>query len=398
MTRTTALVLPLVLAAAGSACSGDHEPPQAHARPAVPVTTVRASQVELAEPLEAGGVIAARESALLSSRVVAVILDVHVRAGDRVRAGQVLVTLDARDVADQARQAAAGALAAEKGLARARSEQAAAEAEHRLAQAWHARISALHARNSATAQERDEADARLASAAARLRGAEATIEAADAHVASARAGAGAAATIESFTIIRAPFDGLVTERLMDPGNLASPGVPLLQVESAGARQVEVTADEARAAYINPGDRVDVLLEPATGRGGGERAVQGTVAEVARAMAADQRAFTVKVALPSGEGVRTGTFARVRFRGAARRALVIPASAVRRTGQVTSVFVLDGAAARLRLVRLGETTAETVEVLAGLDAGEAVVASPPPGLSDGHPVAVQGSPVPEGARP
>jgi RND family efflux transporter MFP subunit len=387
MKRASAFITVPLLAAGLAAChdgGGTGEPAE---RAAITVTTAPASMATAAERLEAGGVVAAPNAAIVTSRIVAPILSVRVRAGDRVRKGDVLVTLDGRDVADQARQAGAAAVAAEKALAQARTQQAAAEAEHRLAAAWHARITGLHAKSSATAQERDEAEARLAGAAARVAGAQAGIDQADAQVTAARAAAGAASTTESFTIVRAPFDGLVTERLTDPGNLAAPGTPLLRVDSDGARHVEARVDEARASLIQPGDRADVLLHGG-GAGGEETAFEGTVIEVARAIAADQRAFTVKVALPAAERARTGTFARVRFRGAERRALLIPVSAVRRHGQVTSVFVVEHGEARLRLVHTGDEGPAGVAVLAGLDAGEVVVTSPPAQLTDGHPVLVR----------
>ena len=104
--------------------------------------------------------------------------------------------------------------------------------------------------------------------------------------------------------MRAPFDGLVTERLTDPGNLAAPGVPLLRIESDGARQVVVRVDEARAAYVHAGDRVIVLIDAAAEQGADDKGLEGVVAEVARAVGADQRAFTVKVSLPSTVTART----------------------------------------------------------------------------------------------
>jgi RND family efflux transporter MFP subunit len=383
MKRLTEIIaLSLVTAGGLSACGGTD-----HARGATPqepiaVIVAPVAAVATAERLEAGGVVTAPESASVSSRLVATIVSVRVKAGDRVRAGDVLVTLDARDVTEHAHQARAGAVAAEKGLTQARSEQSAVEAEHRLATAWHKRIAALHVRNSATDQERDEAEARLAAAAARLAGAQAGIEGADAHLASARAGVGVATATESFTTLRAPFDGLVTERFTDPGNLASPGIPLLRIESDGARQVVMRVDEARAAYVQPGDRVSVLMDAIDDKG-----VEGVVAEVARAVGAGQRAFTVKVTVPRTVTARTGSFARVVFRGAPRRALLVPAAAVQRHGQVSSVFVVQDGVASLRLIQVGGSSAEGVEVLAGLDAGESIVTSPPTRLVDGAKVAI-----------
>jgi RND family efflux transporter MFP subunit len=307
----------------------------------------------------------------------------------------VLIGLDARDVTGQTALARARAVAAEKALAQARAERGAVEADHRLAAAWNTRIAALHARNSATDQERDEAEARLASAAARLDAARARIEGAEAELESGRAAFGVAAATEAFATLRAPFDGLVTERLADAGSLAAPGVPLVRMESGGARQVVVRVDEARAARIQPGDRVSVEIDALDEAVAPDRRVAGVVAEVARAAGSDQHAFTVKVTVPPAVAVRTGSFARVVFRGEPRRALLVPAEAIRRQGQVSSVYVVQDGVARLRLIQAGASSPEGVEVLAGLDPGESVVAPPPAGLVDGRKVVIRERATPTG---
>jgi RND family efflux transporter MFP subunit len=382
-------IVVLSLAAGGLfACGrGNGHAPDAGAPEPVAVTVAPVVVADTAERLEAGGVVAAPESASVSSRMVATITAVSVKAGDRVRAGDVLVRLDARAVSEHTTQARAAARAAERALTQARTEQAAAEAEHRLATAWHQRITALHARNSATAQERDEAEARLSAAAARLAGVQAAIDSVDAHRETAGAAVAVAEATESFTTVRAPFDGLVTERLTDPGNLAAPGVPLLQIESDGPRQVVARVDEARVAYVRPGDRVSVVIDASDQREAGETAIEGVVAEVARAVGADQRAFTVRVSLPAKVTARTGRFARLVFRGAPRRALFVPPHAIQRHGQVSSVYVVQDGVARLRLIQAGATSSEGVEVLAGLDAGELIVIAKQRRLMDGATVAI-----------
>jgi RND family efflux transporter MFP subunit len=296
-------------------------------------------------------------------------------------------------MADQARAAEASAGAAQQGLTVATAEQAAATAERKLAAAWHGRIVSLHERRSATTQELDEAEARLSSAVARAESASARVAQASAQVAAARAAADAATTTQSFGVVRAPFDGLVTERLTDPGNLASPGTPLLRLDSMGAPHVEVRVDEARERYLREGDRVEVRFDDDTGA---SRPVEGLVTEIARAVRADERAFMVKVSLPSDHAPRTGTFARVRFRGGSREALVVPSSTVRRQGQLSTVFVVEEGIARLRLLQIGHEGAEGIEVLAGLDRGEVIVNRPPPGLTDGRRIAPESAP--GGARP
>ena len=374
-----------------SGCGGGHVPDVTTQAP-VTITAAPVVAIDTTERLEAGGVVAAQQSASLSSRIVATIVAVRVNAGDHVRAGDELVALDARDVSEQTTQARATAVAVENALTQARSERIAAEAEHRLATVWQKRMAELHERNSATAQERDEAEARLAAAAARLSGAEAGIQGAEAQLLSARAAAGAAAATESFTAIRAPFDGLVTERLVDAGNLAAPGVPLLRLDADGPRQVVVRVDEARAAYVHSGDRVSVLIdavgnEPSSGHDG----IGGVVAEVARAIGADQRAFTVKVTIPVTVTARSGSFARVVFRGAPRRALLVPARAVQRHGQVSSVYVVQDGVARLRLIQPGVLSSDGIEVLAGLEAGESIATSPIARLTDGVAVVTGAAP-------
>jgi RND family efflux transporter MFP subunit len=186
---------------------------------------------------------------------------------------------------------------------------------------------------------------------------------------------------------------MVTERLTDPGNLATPGVPLVRIESLGAKEVVVRVDEARVAFVRSGDAAAVAIESAPGSAAG-LTTEGVVAEVAHAVGPDQRAFTVKVSLPRSIDARSGRFARVFFRGAPRRALVIPASAVQTHGQVSSVFVVQDGRARLRLIQTGQALpdrSENIEVLSGLEAGESVVTRPSGRLADGVQVSVGAAP-------
>jgi HlyD family secretion protein len=343
---------------------------------AVAVTVATAGLADVADTFEAGGVVEARTTATLTARIVAPIRDVLVSPGDRVRSGQVLIVLDGRDLAAQARRARAAGVSADQDVSAAESDRQAAEAALALARATHDRIAGLHARRSATAQELDDvtgalraAEARAASAAARARSAAAGVE-------GAKAASDAASATEAFSRIVAPFDGIVTEKTAEPGNMAAPGTRLLRVEDARAFRLEVRLDESRVGQVAPGATVPVSLD--TGPDGIPRTVTGTVTEIARAVDADTRAFLVKISLPGNSGVRSGMFGRAHFALGPRPALSVPAAAVVRRGQMTSVFVVEKGIARLRLVNVSGT-----EVLAGLSAGEVVVLNPPPSLSDGR---------------
>jgi hypothetical protein len=156
-------------------------------------------------------------------------------------------------------------------------------------------------------------------------------------------------------------------------------------------------DEARAAYVHAGDRVTVLIDAATEQGAHDTGLEGVVTEMARAVDTDQRTVAVKVGLPSTVTTRTGSFARVVFRGAPRQALLVPAHAIQRNGQVSSVYVVRDGVAAMRLVRVGTASPQGVEVLAGLAAGESIVVSPPAGLADGARVTAGRGPARTGRR-
>jgi RND family efflux transporter MFP subunit len=369
------------------ACGKTHEPTPEQ-RPARDVAVDSVTTVSRPATLEAGGVVQARTTATLVARIMATVRDVRVRPGDRVRAGQVLVVLDDRDLAANARVAQSSASAASQGLSAATSEREAASAALTLARASHDRVSGLYAKKSATSAELDEALAGLRAAEARFASADARVKQAEAARTGATAAGDAASVTASFATITAPFAGVVTEKLVEPGNMAAPGTPLVRVEDVGNFRLDVRVDESRAQFVRIGDRVGVKVDGAAADG---RVLDttGEIIEVARAVDADTRAFLVKVALPASEGLRSGMFGRVSLRGTEQKVLLVPAAAVVRNGQLTFVFAIDKGRARLRMVSLGERTEDGVEVLAGLADGETVVVNVPPGLVDGQPVKVAG---------
>jgi multidrug efflux pump subunit AcrA (membrane-fusion protein) len=333
---------------------------------------------DVASAVDSGGVVQARTTARITARILAPVREVRVSPGDRVREGQTLIVLDGNDLAAGARSARSAALAAEQGANAAAAERQAAEVALALALASHDRIAGLQAKRSATAQELDDATAALRSAEARVAGASARALQAASVVESARAASDQASTTESFTRIAAPFDGMVTEKLIEPGNMASPGMPLLRLEDTRGFRLEVRVDESRIGRIRNGEGVPVFL------GTGTSPIDGKVVEISRAEDADARAFLVKIALPDAAGLRSGEFGKARFGGTPRRALTVPSSAIVRRGQLTSVFVVDKGVARVRVVNLSES-----EVLAGLTESEMVILSPPSAVTDGRRVSVGG---------
>ena len=344
----------------------------------IAVTAAPVVMTDVTRTIDSGGVVQARTTATITSRILAPVREVRVSPGDRVRAGQTLIVLDGDELASGARAARAAALAAEQGSRAVAAELQAAEAGLVLARASHDRVAGLQARRSATAQELDDAIATLRSAEARVAGASARASQAASTVESARAASDQAATTAAFTTIAAPFDGLVSGKMIEPGNMASPGMPLIRLEDTREFRLEVRVDESRIGQVRQGDSLPVFLGP------GAAPIAGTVIEISRAVDADARAFLVKIALPDAPGLRSGEFGRARFTATPRRALTVPPSALIRRGQLTSVFVVDHGVAAMRLVNVDES-----EVLAGLSESELVILSPPAGMADGRRVSAGG---------
>jgi RND family efflux transporter MFP subunit len=371
---------------AAAGCTGQTGTPPSQTASPIEVRVAQAEQKPLTTTFEAGGVIRAQTTAQVMSRIVAPVLEVRVRPGDRVKLGQAVVLLDNRDLAARNAQAGAALAAAQNGRISADASRDAADAALTLAKIHHARVQGLRDRNSATPAELDKATADLRAADGAARAAAARSAEAAAAVEAAEAAGRGAAVAASYSTITAPFDGLVTAKLTEPGNMASPGMPLLTIEAVDAFRLEFHADEARVRSLRPGDEVAVEVE-----GGGEAtSMTGKVVEIAHAIDVAAHTFAVKVAIPPDPALRSGMFARARLRSDVRNVLNVPPEAIVRRGQLSLVFVVDDERrARLRAVTTGARADDAVEILAGLSQGERVVVAPPASLVDGLPVRVAG---------
>jgi RND family efflux transporter MFP subunit len=353
--------------------------------PRASVTLTRAGTVNMPSQFEAGGVVRARLAAPIASRLLAPVAEVRVRPGARVRRDEPLVLLDVRELQAQADRASAALAAAEQSVQAAESEKQGADAGLGLASASFDRINGLYAKRSATAQEFDESTAALQAARAHAASAAAHVAEARSALVAARSGASAAAITAAYATIAAPFDGVITERFVDPGAMASPAAPLLTLEDPSSFRLEVRLDEARATRIAVGQTAEVQIESSG------KWMPARVAEVSRIDPASH-GFVVKIDVPPSTGCRSGAFGRARFTLASRSALTAPSSSIVRRGQMTFVFAVDREGlARLRPVSAGPGGGERVEILAGVQEGEELVLDPPASLADGVRVKPGGKP-------
>ncbi|HLJ73504.1 MAG TPA: efflux RND transporter periplasmic adaptor subunit, partial [Thermoanaerobaculia bacterium] len=330
----------LALAAAllAAACSPSRDVPSSPA--SVSTTTELVRSTEVPDVRVTTGTVRASTVSTLSAKVLGNVTRVLVNEGDRVRAGQLLVQIDDRDVRAKTDQARAAWHAMDDAIASATAAVTGAEANANFAKATYDRFAVLRERGSVSPHEFEEVAARQTAAQADAERAKGERERLFAQRAQAGAGVAEAETFLSYTRVTSPTDGVITARFIDPGAQAAPGVPLVAVEGAGAYRVETTVDEELATRIHVGDRV--LIDGAAAR----------VSHIAPVDALTRSAF-VKIDLPPQTAHRSGTFVHVSFSIGTRRSLIVPATAVVRHGQIASVFVVDDrGTARMRLVTLG----------------------------------------------
>lgn len=304
-------------------------------------TVVRFAQVDQTYAAEAT-VEAVRQSTV-AAQIAGRIVDVRFDAGDYVEKGQVLVRIDEREVA----QAVAGRQA-EVASARATLENARANYE-RTRQLFQQKFVSQAALDKALAEYR----------------------AAQAQAAASSAGAGQAQTLRSYTNIVAPYSGVVSERHVQIGEMATPGMPLMTGFDPRDLRVVASIPQYKLTQIKAAGRAAVEF-PALNRW-----VNATSIQVLPAVDEKTRVFQVRLELPANlRDVYPGMFARAHFVVGRTQKLAIPASAVLRRSEVTAVYVVTpDKQIRLRQVRLGESSSGNVEVLAGLMPGETIALDP-----------------------
>lgn len=314
---------------------GKHRPSTAAS---LPVASVRVQAID-AKPHVAAedvvGTVRPKLHSVIEAKVSGRIEKMLVTPGQQVKAGELLAQLDSREIQAKLDQA----------LAVSRQS----ESEFK-------RYETLRAKQVITPAE---------------------FEAVQSRYQVAVATAAEAETMLGYTKITAPFDGIVTRKLADVGDLATPGKPLVELEDPKVLQFETAVPEAIIGKVSLGAKLPVRI--------GSQERQATVSEIAPSGDPGSRTFLVKLDLPSATDLRTGQFGRVEIPVTETRVLRAPASAVIQRGQMELVFVVTDGHAQLRLVKTGKRFGNEIELLSGVSAGENLVTEGAPSLVDGQPV-------------
>lgn len=321
------------------ACAAEHHPPE-HSEP-LPTAKVE-TQVVTAMGLQGQeavvGTVRAKLRATLEAKVSGRIRRLSVAVGQRVKRGQVVAELDVKEI---------------------RAKLAKAQAVLKQAEADRDRYQRLLKKKSVTQAEFEGVQARYSVAVATVTEVE---------------------SILAYARVTAPFDGVVTHKLADVGDLASPGRPIVEIEDPSQLRFEAAVPDALSRFVGLGAELPVRVASI------ETPLTGTVSELAPAADPNSRTRLVKIDLPAQDNLRAGQFGRTLVPTGRTRVLRIPTSAVVRRGQLEIVFVAADNVATLRLVKTGKVVGELVEVVSGLDSGETIVVSDPSRLRDGQPIA------------
>ncbi len=331
------LILPFLIPAALLAGCGRGEPARdARIQSLVTVEAAAVESLEMPVTQAVHGTVRPLARARVSSRINATIAWADFAIGQDVDAGDILVRLSAAEIDSRVDQA------------RTRLEQATRD---------HAREVSLLERGATTREMARALEERRAIAEGELAEARAMLD---------------------YTEIRAPFRGVVTQKFIHAGDLATPARPLFVIEGADRFQAEFAVPES-LPRLEPGAKLRLWS--------GETSVIATLAEISPAAAPGTRTRLAKIDLPDARAFRSGEFVRVEWPAGESRMLTVPASAVSRFGQMERVFVIRDGVARLRLVKTGITMGDRAQILAGLDAGETVIVAGPRALADGQPVEI-----------
>ena len=375
--RRMAPLLSLALLAGCSTQQPDHKAFDRPA-PAVKVQVATAKEGHHSQTQRLSGTVRAMRSAALASKLMGTIQQVQVQAGDRVKAGQLLAVIDARDAEAMIHKAEAGKHEAEMALQETESHIAASQANLTLSDATLKRYETLRLEKSVTPQEFEEVQARQRAAAASIEALQARKQQVLAKIKQAESDHRNAEALHSYAELRAPFDGVITQKHADPGSLAVPGVPVLTVEETSRYRLEVPVEESRVSAIKPGQKLEVRVAAA-----GDEPIPGVVREIEPSADPASRTYLVKVELPARARVRSGMYGEALLPGGPSDAIWIESRSIVRQGQIEGVYMVEGGnIARLRLLKLGSVSGNQVEVLSGLTQAESYVLAPVPELKDG----------------
>lgn len=357
--RNYIIAMVLTMALVLASCGGNETNKAVDNAPAVAVQLRAVAQNTDNSFLTVSGKVQAAKSANISTRMMGYVDKIYVEVGEAVKSGQLLLSVNNADVSAKLAQVNAGITEATAAYTNAEKD--------------YQRFTSLFKENSASQKELDDITANYNMAKARLESAKQMRNEVNAQL--------------SYANIRAPFNGVVTNKFINAGDMANPGMPMLEVESPGKHQVLAMVPESEILDIKPDAEVSVLLKSLA------KSVKGRVTEVSTSAKNTGGQYLVKVMLESSDAnILSGMYATVQFpieRKASATAVMVPTKALVENGQLTGIYtVSESSTALLRWLRIGRVFGDEVEVLSGLSQDEEYIVSSDGKLFNGAKVSIQ----------
>jgi len=327
--------------------------------PIISVKTAKVSENNTNPFLSSSGKVEAVNSASLSTRTMGYVDNVYVNVGDKIKKGQLLISVNSADLIAKRAQVNAGITEVNVAYQNAKND--------------FNRFTELFNENSASQKELDDITAHYNMAKARLESAKQMKNEINAQL--------------SYTNIKAPFSGIVTNKLVNIGDMANPGVPLLEIEATGSFQVVTMVSEANISQIEVGSEVNVEVKSLS------KILKGKVTEVSTSSKNTGGQYLVKASLELKEvKILSGMYTTVQFSNVKQvksDRVLVPIDAIVTRGQLSGVYTVSQTnTALLRWLRLGKTFGDKVEVLSGLSANEEYIISASNKLSNGSKITIQ----------
>ncbi len=291
------------------------------------------------------GQITAKQTATISTRIMGYVRKIYVKPGDRVNAGQLLVSISSDDIS--AKKAQAQAMVIE------------AEAAAKNTQRDFERFKRLREQNSVSDKELENVELQNTSINARLQVARQSLNEVNAMLA--------------YTNIQAPFSGIVSQKMIDEGSMANPGMPLLVIEQGGDLQVVASVSETYIQYVKVGDKADIELKSIS------RSLQGIITVLSPSAYGTGGQYSVKISIDdtNKKDIQSGMFANIFIPNNSASGipskLTLDITSIIYRDQLTGVYVVNEEnQASLRWIKLGKETGNQVEVLSGLKPNDKII--------------------------
>jgi RND family efflux transporter MFP subunit len=314
--------------------------------------------------ITASGQVEAAQTANISTRIMGYITKMDVKVGDVVKQGQLLFTISSTDI--QAKRGQTDAAVTQ------------AEAIYALAQKDYERFTALYKQQSASAKELDNATLQYNTAKAQVDAAKQMRNEINAQM--------------QYTNVIAPFSGIVSQKILDAGNMASPGMPVLALEQSGNLQVSAAIPETQIDGIKQGGDVTVNIKSLN------KTFNGNITEISPSSQFTGGQYIIKISIPAEaqQGIYAGMYVNVSIPSSkpalntvSSNNILVPASCIVYKDELTGLYIIsEQKQATLRWVRLGKTYGDKVEVLSGLDMNEQFIIHAEGRLFNGVPVQVK----------